>query len=254
MWKSRVKISIVGILIFLGIFIILGIVQTTHIREEYKYLSKSFEWEKPLSNQISLARKGNKGGAIRENRDIVFLACDYDKIYDMKKEGFYIIEKNGKKGIVDAVRNKVIAEPIYDYIGHPGEKYIYVRGEEAGYMDYKGEIKFPISKYSKGCKFSEGLCLVFYADKIVAINEQGADVFSIDVETEAGLYYEGIDECYFSEGLAPITIDGEKYGYINKRGETVIKPVFDYASPVTKGKAKVSFYGTSGVIITGRGE
>lgn len=49
----------------------------------------------------------------------------------------------------------------------------------------------------------------------------------------------------FYEGLAPVKKDG-KWGYINKKGKVVVDFVFDKATPISKGKAWVTYKGRTG--------
>lgn len=49
----------------------------------------------------------------------------------------------------------------------------------------------------------------------------------------------------FYEGLAPVKKDG-KWGYINKKGKLVVDCVFDKATPITDGKAWVTYNGRTG--------
>ena len=50
------------------------------------------------------------------------------------------------------------------------------------------------------------------------------------------------DTCLYSEGLAAVSLDGEKYGYIDASGEFIIPAVFDIADEVKNGYAPVAFY------------
>ena len=51
----------------------------------------------------------------------------------------------------------------------------------------------------------------------------------------------------FSEGLACVEKDG-KYGFINKDGEEVVKPIYDWAADFSKGLARVKKDGYWGLI------
>lgn len=52
----------------------------------------------------------------------------------------------------------------------------------------------------------------------------------------------------FSEGLASVSLDGEKFGYIDKTGKIVIEAKFGYADQFSEGKAAVSVDGRTGFI------
>ncbi len=67
----------------------------------------------------------------------------------------------------------------------------------------------------------------------VGINQKGEVLF--DAYTFGDLI---LDK--YSEGLIRIKQNG-KIGYANKEGKIIIKPIYRYAEPFSKGKAKVSF-------------
>lgn len=53
------------------------------------------------------------------------------------------------------------------------------------------------------------------------------------------------DTYSYSEGLAAVSLDGDKYGYINEQGEFVVPAIFDYARDCKNGYAPVSVYSKS---------
>ena len=63
-------------------------------------------------------------------------------------------------------------------------------------------------------------------DKYGFINKAGEFVINLQFDRVG----------HFSEGLAPVLINGkeDKWGYINKAGEIVIKPQFDDAKSFSK--------------------
>lgn len=85
-----------------------------------------------------------------------------------------------------------------------------------------------------------------------------ADYEEIPFNSNLMLYNEPNQECYFfnksgqhaipqnfkkarafSEGLAPVSKDGKKYGYINPKGEVVIPFIYEHISPFINGTASV---------------
>jgi hypothetical protein len=52
----------------------------------------------------------------------------------------------------------------------------------------------------------------------------------------------------FTEGLAAVTLDYWKYGYINSKGEMIIDAEFDDAQPFHDGMARVQLQGKWGYI------
>ena len=51
----------------------------------------------------------------------------------------------------------------------------------------------------------------------------------------------------FSEGLAAVAV-GDRWGYINKKGDPVVDFRFDYAAPFSEGLAAVHHQGLAGYI------
>lgn len=87
-----------------------------------------------------------------------------------------------------------------------------------------------------------------------------ADVEGIPFNSNLMLYNELNQECYFfnksgqqaipqkfktafafSEGLAPVSKDGKKFGYINPKGEVIIPFIYEYIRPFVNGTASVGF-------------
>ena len=52
----------------------------------------------------------------------------------------------------------------------------------------------------------------------------------------------------FSEGLAPVTVNGRNWGYIDKTGEFVIQPKFEFCRNFSEGRAAVQMNGKWGFI------
>ncbi|MFW6016142.1 MAG: WG repeat-containing protein, partial [bacterium] len=80
-------------------------------------------------------------------------------------------------------------------------------------------------KYDHTYDFSEGLALVVNNNNAGYIDASG------EYKIEPTLYYDPFSSNgNFSNGLAPAKkSEEEKWGYINKKGEFVIPPIFDYA-------------------------
>lgn len=107
-----------------------------------------------------------------------------------------------------------------------------------GFMNRKGEIVIK-PQFARVANFSEGLARVSTSRlrsefKHIYIDKNGNKVI------ELKRFQQGYD---FSEGLACIQIEGEggfgDYGYINKKGEMVIKPQFVHGSSFSEGLASV---------------
>lgn len=124
-------------------------------------------------------------------------------------------------------------------------------GADFGYLNKNGQIQIP-GRYRYAYRFQEGLAPVSPYDTFIDygwgfINPDGEYV--IEPRNE----FRGAD--LFSEGMAAIcawntgTDDpptgerhrSERWGYIDRRGEWTIPPVFSYAGPFREGFASVRF-------------
>lgn len=88
--------------------------------------------------------------------------------------------------------------------------------------------------------------IIEYNDFIKSLKDEEIDIAIIDGK-HGYRTYSGIKltECiykygdFFSQGLASVTEDGEKYGYISPKGEFVLPPIYDSAGPFYGGIALV---------------
>jgi hypothetical protein len=112
----------------------------------------------------------------------------------------------------------------------------------SGYIDKTGAYVIP-PKFDLAYNFSEGLARVRAGRDMAFINKKGRIIFTVT----NGFWADG-----FSEGLANVSIrkgsGSETWGYLNRKGDFVIKPQFQQAKPFYQGLAKVFFNGQEGYI------
>jgi hypothetical protein len=89
-----------------------------------------------------------------------------------------------------------------------------------GFVNGAGDVVLP-AVYDWAGPFNSGFSRVRIGENWFFINHQGAPHFPL---------YQGI-ESDFSEGLAPVSIDGRKWGYINTDGKPVIPFLYDSSGP-----------------------
>ncbi|MBP6478009.1 MAG: WG repeat-containing protein [Chitinophagaceae bacterium] len=172
----------------------------------------------------------NKWGYIN-NLGTLIIKPQFDYGDDFS-DGLAKIKIAQKYGFIDKT-GKIIINPQFDDIGnfHEGLAKIKVSGKY-GFVNKKGEIIIK-PQFEDANNFSEGYARVieksdFWTKKGGYIDKSGNYMIS----------YEGADFDDFSEGLAAVNING-KFGYINKKSETVIKPQFSYVFPFREGIAWV---------------
>ena len=115
-----------------------------------------------------------------------------------------------------------------------------------GYVDRSGKMVIE-KQYGFADDFSEGLAGVVVRDKFGFINRNGEMVIPPRFTPRRGPYSWSplVATSRFSEGLAPVTTDGEfdkpykSYGYINGKGDFVIPPQFLTAQLFSEGLALV---------------
>lgn len=127
---------------------------------------------------------------------------------------------------------------------------------EAGFMNAYGETVF-LFDHVPDCvnDYKDGLAIV-YDDQFYVLDKEGKRVFSKEYTGNAIVALRSnMVETYdisngyfvqFQEGVAPFTLDGKNWGYIDKKGKIIIEPVFKKASPVCQGYAVVCGTGAIG--------
>lgn len=237
--------------------------------EDFEYYSAGF----------SKVKKNGKWGVINESDGTFFLECLYDDIQPLKigeygnetDKELVQVKKEGKWGIVNSKTLKWLINPLYDELSGKDEGMIaFKKNVKWGVIDRLGNEILP-AVYDRIGNFYEGITSVGrdnkhgYADKtgkmITQLIYEGENGNSFTngyafVCRESGCGY--IDKSgneitdlkytwddgwnpfnYSLDGLAAVKLKG-KWGYINTKGETVIKHQFDQAWPFRDGIAAVN--------------
>lgn len=145
--------------------------------------------------------------------------------------------QNGKYGYVDKKGNYLINPQFDDATFFESGVALVYSGGLCGYIDTKGNYVInPV--YSDATTFNEGIAWAVKKEGApTAINKKGEILF---VMKEADRVYS------FSEGLAryrivsPYNENSYLYGFVNKKGETVISPTYSDAGDFVEGVAVVA--------------
>lgn len=143
------------------------------------------------------------------------------------------INKNSKDEyfFIDTTGSKVFVETFIDATPFKqGLAYVYRDGLR-GFIDKKGELVIALEN-GVGYSFSEGLA---------AISNNKYQVAYINLKGELIIDFKFDEPSEFSEGLASMPSEGS-FGYIDKTGKFVIKPIYDDARPFHCGRAFVSAF------------
>lgn len=114
--------------------------------------------------------------------------------------------------------------------------------DRSGYINKTGAYAIP-PKFDGAWNFSEGLARVRAGREMAFINKNGDIVFTVTNGFWADEFSEGLANVSIRKGSGP-----EAWGYINRRGDFVIKPQFQQAKPFHQGLAKVFLNGQEGYI------
>jgi WG repeat protein len=108
------------------------------------------------------------------------------------------------------------------------------RDRKLGYMDLEGNVAIE-PRYDQGGEFTEGLAAVQLEGRWIFIDKSGAATS----EFPAGVAFAEP----LSDGLSLVSADrdqpGRKFGYVDRKGQWAIKPIWDDAEPFHEGLAYV---------------
>jgi WD40 repeat protein len=161
-------------------------------------------------------------------------------------DGLAMIEINGKKGFIDKTGTIVIT-PQFAYAYPFSEGLASVSAgvdQKWGYIDTSGKWAIP-PKFDWGSLFSEGLAPVTLGRVCAYVDRTGELKLKPKFKSNE-------DDCAavwgrFDGGLSRWKL-GDKYGFINKNGDVVIKPEFDLTFNFSEGMAFVEENGKFGFI------
>lgn len=210
-----------------------------------------YDFAYDYSDGLALVTKGEKEWFIDKKGKVVIPLDQYENVSPFY-EGLSSIEKNGKKGFIDT-KGKVVIPIKYDSSFGFSEGLAYVGVEDAygnrkfGFIDKTGKVVVPI-KYNNVKDFKDGISLVNLNGKNFFINRKGEKTLT-NLKNFSQVYSEGlfivgsgiyepmgvmdttgkiivpfnylvIQEFY--DGMANVTNDLKKNGFINKEGKLVI--------------------------------
>lgn len=152
--------------------------------------------------------------------------------YNTENEVPYIAFKENKDdrwGITDWEGNIIIENEFNNTPTYVKNGVFIVQNDENLYEMYTAEKNFrKIGKeYKSIILFNDGLApAVEPKGHIQYINPKGETVFTLEKYKDKNI----IAATSFYEDKAVIVTEDKKYGYINKKGEVIIPPIYDYAS------------------------
>jgi hypothetical protein len=164
----------------------------------------------------------------------------------------FLITMNGLHGYIDKA-GTIVIPPQYTIAGEFRENRAFVGRDWRvyGFLDPSGREIIPM-RFSGGASFSEGMAIV----SVIQTIEGGSGHSDIGFVNPFGRWAIPPNRSRFSwaddfhEGLALARTEktGEKLGFINKRGQWVIRPQLDWAEPFSEGVAAAASGGKRGFV------
>ena len=221
----------------------------------FKYDEIHYKWDEECP--VTIVKSGEFYGLYNSKNQQV-LECEYGFMFP-NSSGLITIKKQAqnyrdvRKALVEAETGKIIIPFDYMDMGDFSEGLVSVENleEKLGYLDKTGKTVIPFV-YEEAGNFSEGLAAVYqfsgYMNTILGrvrtskcgyINKEGQVIIPFQYKESFG-----IDVCEFHDGLAVQGVSNNNrfalvFGYIDKKGNWVIKPKFDEAQKFDKGGAQV---------------
>lgn len=220
------------------------------VKIDYKYDSAD-EFNK---YGYAVVTEDKKKGIINKDGEFI-IAADYDRVYQVDKDRFVAGNKKDDDSytttysLYDEKGNRISDIEFFSggYRYEQGLLSVQNRSEKYGYIDKSGTYVID-AKFDKAYDFSEDLAAVGFENSNSSKNDEDNKKDSKKTKTYRYGYINKkgetvISDVYedaeaFSEGLAAVKKDG-KWGYINKKGEMVIKPEYDTVSEFLNGYAVV---------------
>lgn len=221
----------------------------------FKYDEILYKWGEEYP--VTVVKSGEFYGLYNSKNQQV-LECEYGLMLP-NSSGYITIKKQAqnykdvRKALVEAETGKIVIPFDYMDMGDFSDGLVSVENleEKWGYLDKNGKTIIPFI-YEEAGNFSEGLAAVYqfsgYMNTILGrvrtskcgyINKEGQVVIPFQFKETIG-----IDVCEFHDGLAVQGISKNNrfaliFGYIDKKGNWVIKPQYDDAKSFDKGIAEV---------------
>jgi hypothetical protein len=240
-------------------------------------IEPAFDYTYNFSEGLASVKISAKWGYINQKGELV-IKCKYDWANPFK-EGLASVKLDNKSGFINS-KGEFVIEPQFDSAGNFSEGFaVVVIDDMYTYIDKTGQI-ITEKRFERARNFSEGLAAVKFDRKWGYINKDGHIIIKCQYEKvypfsdgramvgrhndrwgyRSGFIFSVIEQngevtdsgfiyaTRFSEGLASIVNEDRSWGYIDTKGEIVIRPRFDIAYPFSEGMATV------GVKITKEGK
>jgi hypothetical protein len=253
-------------------FYMLGLIRIDRTKKANYIIPKNkyYWYQKVNERYIKVELNGYYGIITTEGKEII--PPIYDNVFGPSENGLTVVEKNGKKGVVDRFGKftyklndkyekifpfsegfaKVMLKGKYGFMDQHGDVYISAQypiagdvhdsmvnvtiRDKWGFLDYHENLK--VQPYYEEVKtFKNGVALVKENGKWNIVNKQGKQMlqnfFDKISETELGNY---------------ILYNGDKIGLADKKGREVLAPKYEMVKEIGTGYILVRKNGFLGVL------
>lgn len=196
-----------------------------------------------LNSEMIPVRSGSKYGYVdKEGNYLINPQFDRAAFF---RSGLALVMSNGLCGYVDTKGNYIIPPAYMDITTFAeGVAWAVKKDGPPTAINKKGEVLFALKEADRVYNFSEGMARY----RIVSPYNENEYLYGfINKKGETVIQPVYSDASDFAEGVAAVANENKEYGYINKKGELVINYQFNRASSFYKGRAVISsnyVYGT----------
>ncbi|MDY7395712.1 WG repeat-containing protein [Aureibaculum sp. 2210JD6-5] len=182
-----------------------------------------------------------KQGLININGN-VSLKAQYDELmFEYGKDDYVFVVNNGKKGYINK-KGEVIVPIIYDELGLGFNEGLLAASKNGkwGFIDKNNQVVIPFI-YDDANGFYEELAFVKKGDYYGYIDKNNKIKIPFRFHNSKFAFF-AQSRCVFADK------ETGKYGFINKKGKVIVKPIYDMALPFYNDKALVRLNGKEGYI------
>ena len=189
------------------------------------------------------------------NKDFKNIQKHYKKFHDINSTKYLAVYKQGLYGILDVETEKLVVPHKYQRICDFTEGFAWIKAKNKWGFINKDLVEVVPPKYVDAFGLDNGnfqLGVIHCVGKPTIVNDllELTNWYKENRKKNPPVLYNRIQG--FSEGLAPVKLR-KKWGFINTKGNLVIKPRFEYVKPFSFGTSAVCLNGKWG-FINNRGE